>query len=261
MCGARWVWETIKSALVVDRSGSVVLKELMRNCGKPAILDMKHWKETIAVGAWYIWWQRRQAVKGEHVAPAPSSAFAIHALSSKFSIAARPSESREIIWKKPPSKIYKLNVDASYFEDGSGASGAVVRDDKGAAVAGAAKVFDHLLDLTIAEAFALQGGLELVESLGCVPVIVESDSLELIQACNGIIEIWSPYTAILADCFQKAQRIGNISFQHCPREANMVAHNLAKHAYDTKQNVFWDSDPPSFIIPYVTDDVSIIKLK
>ena len=40
-----------------------------------------------------------------------------------------------------------------------------------------------------------QRGLDVVESLGCSRIIVESDSLEAIQACEGSIEIWSPYTA------------------------------------------------------------------
>jgi hypothetical protein len=29
----------------------------------------------------------------------------------------------------------------------------------------------------------------------------KSDSLELINACNAVIEVWSPYTAIMAECF------------------------------------------------------------
>lgn len=116
----------IDKALVVDRSGSMTLEEMMRNCGKSLILGMKHLKKMIAVGASYIWWQRRQAVKCEYVAQASNFAFVIHALPSKFNIATRPSEPHEMIWKKTPSKSYKLNIDAAYFENGWGASGAVV---------------------------------------------------------------------------------------------------------------------------------------
>ena len=83
-----------------------------------------------------------------------------------------------------------------------------------------------------------------MERLGYVPMIVESDSFELIQVCNDIIEIWSPYMAVLADCFQKAQRIGSIvSFQHYVRETNVMMHNLSKHAFGTKHDLFWDIDP------------------
>jgi hypothetical protein len=56
-------------------------------------------------------------------------------------------------------------------------------------------------------------------------VIVESDCLQLIDACNGS-DLWGPYTSILADCFHISQCHGMITFQHCPRMVNKVAHNL-----------------------------------
>lgn len=105
---------------------------------------------------------------------------------------------------KPPVNSYKLNVDATFFEDRTGAAAAILRNNRGEALAGASWLLHHLLDATTSEAVAIQRGLELVEGLGCHQVIVESDSLEVIQACNGVIKIWSPYTAILADCFQNA---------------------------------------------------------
>uniref|UniRef100_A0A8R7NW91 RNase H type-1 domain-containing protein n=1 Tax=Triticum urartu TaxID=4572 RepID=A0A8R7NW91_TRIUA len=110
----------------------------------------------------------------------------------------------------------------------------------------------------MAEAIALQRGLELLEDLGCQPVIVESDSLEIIQACNGVIEIWSPYSAILADCFQKALRIGDVSFIHCPRKANRLAHNLARHSFDSNSTFVWDGDPPGFLFSDIVNDVTLI---
>jgi hypothetical protein len=52
---------------------------------------------------------------------------------------------------------------------------------------------------------AMLKGLVLVKQIGCQNVVIESDSLELVQACNGTIEIWSggvggqgsAYTALL----------------------------------------------------------------
>jgi ribonuclease HI len=138
---------------------------------------------------------------------------------------------------------YKMNTDASYFSTGSGAAGAVLRNSSGEAIAGCYCPLDNILSAATAEAIALLRGLELLEQLGCSKVIIESDSLERIHACNGTIEIWSPYSAILAECFLKASNIESVSFQHCPRKANQVAHNLAKFAYDTKQTFSWDGDP------------------
>lgn len=102
---------------------------------------------------------------------------------------------------EPPKDVYKLNVHAALKNDGGGGAGAVVRNDKGEAIAGACWPLYHQLDVATAEARALQHGLNLIEDLGCIPVNVESDSLEFVQAFNGTIQVWSPYAAILADCF------------------------------------------------------------
>ena len=83
--------------------------------------------------------------------------------------------------------------------------------------------------------------------------VVKSHSLELIQACNGETEILGPYSALLADCFSKAGMMEEISFAHCPREANKVAHELAKFAYESKRSSSWKEVPPDldFILPFV----------
>ena len=92
----------------------------------------------------------------------------------------------------------------------------------------------NVLNANTSEALALKKGLQFVETLGCRPVLVESDSLQLVDAFNRVIEIWSPYTAVLIDCFQIARRIGQVKVQYCPREANVVAHKIARSVYNSK---------------------------
>jgi hypothetical protein len=78
--------------------GSVVFEDILRSpCKKSQVLGQLGLQETITVAAWYIWWQRQQAVKGENMAPAGH---------------------------------YKLNVDASYFHSGMAAVAAVVQTPK-----------------------------------------------------------------------------------------------------------------------------------
>ena len=77
-------------------------------------------------------------------------------------------------------------------------------------------------------------GLRLIDSVGCRNVQVETDCLELVQACNGETKILSPHSAILTDCFHLAHGVPEISFRHCPRAANKVAHILARRCYDSK---------------------------
>ena len=69
--------------------------------------------------------------------------------------------------------------------------GAVVRNDRGEAVAGGGEGIANVLSPASAEAMALLKGLVLVEQLGCSPVTVESDSLKLVQLWNGMTEVLS----------------------------------------------------------------------
>lgn len=263
---AKEVWKALglddflKQFMATDRSGSVILEEILRSqVKKSPIIGHLGFQETVAVAAWYIWWQRREAVKGESVVPPARSAFSIQALTSNFGLAEKKAAPKEVSWTRPPHRQYKLNVDATYFPSGVGAVAAVVRNDRGESIAGGAKPVENVLDAATAEAMALRHGLNILEGIGCSPVIVESDSLELINACNGVIELWSPYTAILADCFQISQRIGNISFKHCPREANKTAHNLARLSFDCSSVFMWDGDPPSSVLSDVINDVSLLS--
>ena len=72
------------------------------------------------------------------------------------------------------------------------------------------------------------------------------------------IEVWSPYSAILAECFMMAYNFDSIVFEHCPRDANQVAHQLAKSSYISKSVVSWEGDPPGFITPFVINDVILL---
>jgi len=50
-----------------------------------------------------------------------------------------------------------------------------------------------------------------------------------------------------------------ISIEHLSREANQVAHELARQAMLTKENWIRDDDPPSFIVDFLANDVTILN--
>jgi hypothetical protein len=78
-------------------SGSVVLEKILRSpCKKSPILGQLGLQEIILVAAWYIWWQRREAVKGEKVAPAARSAFSIQALTLNYGLAAENTLPKQV---------------------------------------------------------------------------------------------------------------------------------------------------------------------
>ena len=65
-------------ALVSNRSGGVVLAIILGDQRRnPTTLEDLGFQESILVGSWYIWWQRRKVVKGEGVATPSKTALAI----------------------------------------------------------------------------------------------------------------------------------------------------------------------------------------
>lgn len=198
----------------------MVLEYILRCLeNKSPILRQLGLKEAAAVGAWYIWWQRREIAKGEQVAPAGRTTFAIEAITKNFQVAASNARPNEISWEKPTRDSYKLNADACFFQNGWGAATSVL-NDRGEALAGSTWIFDHVLDATMAEAIETLREMEILENLGCSPRTFESDCLKLIQSCMGIIKNLSPYIAVVAEIFMVAGINGSTSFKHCPWEAN-----------------------------------------
>ena len=69
-------------------------------------------------------------------------------------------------------------------------------------------------------------------------------------------EVRAPYSAIMAGCFQLAHEISDLRFVFCPRDANRLAHTVARHAYESKLVLSWEDEPPVFILPHVLSDVT-----
>jgi hypothetical protein len=93
----------------------------------------------------------------------------------------------------------------------------------------------------------MREGLALANRLGCNNVIMESDSLETVDACTGSESWWGESAAIFADCVDLAALIDKVAFKHCPREANEVAHEIASNSYSTRNSYNWVDEPPTLL--------------
>jgi ribonuclease HI len=102
----------------------------------------------------------------------------------------------------------------------------------------------------MAEAIAIREGLSLANHMGCTNVIMESDSTETVDACNGTEAWWGESMAILADCVDLALLLNSVSFQYCPREAN--------DSFACKSSSSWVDEPPDFIICKLPNDVTVL---
>ena len=84
------------------------------------------------------------------------------------------------------------------------------------------------------EAMAMRDGLYLANSLGFNRVEAESDSLNVVNYCQGQAQWWDAAAAIFAECVDIATSIRKVIFNHCFRDANSVSHELAKFSFCNK---------------------------
>jgi ribonuclease HI len=266
-CGrAKEIWrrlglkDLIMQATTNNRSGQEALEYLLcENHDTPTVLGQSKIPEMVAITSWYLWWERRQITHDEKVKEPAQSAIAIGALYSNYTAAnsARP-KLRKAGWAKPLNDFVKLNVDASFdADDLRGATGAVLRDSNGLFIAASTSKLESVHDVLSAEIHALKQGLILAQIIGCNRIICCSDNMDVIQAMKEGGYSNCVAAAILDDCYHLATEFVKIEFEHNFREANMVAHELAKSAGREDQHI-WLDEPPNFIIPLLVNDVTLV---
>jgi ribonuclease HI len=78
--------------------------------------------------------------------------------------------------------------------------------------------------LTAMEASALLAGPKLAEQFGAQSLMVEADSIEVVEVVLNPAENRGSYAVIIDDYQLLLKELGRVTIQHCAREANEAAH-------------------------------------
>jgi ribonuclease HI len=260
---ARDLWRTlgllnvVDEVLQLDNSGSVILELLFRgqDLMMPGFAALGL-KEVVAVTCWYLWWIRRRRTHNESVPPLFRCKMSVLAIANAANARGKPILT-EYHWETPLARQLKVNVDGSFhLEEREGAAAAVIRDCEGKFIAASSVFLTNISSAATAEAMAMREGLALANRLGCNNIIMESDSKETVDACTGSEIWWGESAAIFADCVDLAALIDKVSFKHCPREANEVAHEIASNSFSSRNSYNWVDEPSDFIICKLLNDVT-----
>lgn len=144
--------------------------------------------------------------------------------------ARRPCGSRTQQWRRPPEGWLKFNVDGALSSSCQASCGGVVRDGLGIWKLG----FSHNLgDLTysnvfVVELLAIKYALDLIISLELPQIIIESDSLEVVQFLNDGVFSDHQFEQTAREILQLMHTHDAVSVAHSPRETNGLADYLAK---------------------------------
>jgi ribonuclease HI len=252
--------DLIAHVCAVENNGGAVLEALLRDKQANAPLTSELLRnDLIVVAVWYIWWEQRQVTHGETIQSPQRTAQAIITLTLNYSRACKKKIGIDRHgWVKPREDYVKLNVDARFCDDeGSGSTGAIIRDDTGRFIAASCCRLPFVSDAPTVEARALRDGLILATQVGCNRIEVNSDCMEVIEIMNDGGNFLGAAAAIYEDCILLCRSFTHVLFHHTPREANMAAHNLARYTTGDMSTV-WHEDPPDFLVAVMANDVTVM---
>ncbi len=149
-----------------------------------------------------------------------------------------------------------VNVNAGFDVDSeSGNTGVVIRDIYGACVAATQEILPHVSDAHMAEAYALRDGLMLAQRLGINRIMIHSDCLQVVDTMLYVGYSATALATIYEECNLIWRGFDSISIEHCNREANKVAHELARVAFSRKEYCTWVDESPVYTLSTLANDV------
>ncbi|XP_073024188.1 uncharacterized protein [Primulina eburnea] len=157
-------------------------------------------------------------------------------------------------WTKPPDPYVKCNVNAAMFKEHRAVGfGAVVRDSTWEFMVSKTSVKQGMFEVKEAEALALLDAIAWTTSLELHDIIYETDSKTVVNAITSKNVDHKEFGSIISSCRTLLDGHPSFKIQHARRQANMVAHTLAREAisYD---NPFIMIHPPDILCNFISHD-------
>ena len=142
---------------------------------------------------------------------------------------------------------YKLNFDSSIFQDGENSGvGVIIRNDRGEVMTALSAKGPPVTGSEEAEIFTCPRAVEFAVNCGFSELVLEGDNQALMDALRKRKGLSSWLGHVLQDVLCLLDRLSRVQVGFVTRNANNVAHILAKHAKDLVEDIVWieDSRPP-----------------
>jgi hypothetical protein len=116
--------------------------------------------------------------------------------------------------------------------------GMVILDETGNFIAASNDKLEFAQDSLTVEAYVVTYRILLSQTFGCNQIIMSSDSMQVVEIMRNGGHVQGVAAAIFDDCYYLFTEFVKIQFDHEPREANAVAHELASMAKGSSQSVW-----------------------
>ena len=152
--------------------------------------------------------------------------------------------SEDLQWKPPDFGLYKINFDNDVFADQASAGiSVVIRDWEGQIIAALSQKVRYLGSVDLVEALAVSRAVSFAKELNIHQMVIEGDSLRVIQAINGTRPVRTMYSHVIDDIHFLSSSI-SCSFLHVKHKGNRLAHALARQAVSSADTDVWLENLP-----------------
>ena len=142
-----------------------------------------------------------------------------------------------------------------FRDQGSIGVGVVIRNYRGELMGAISKKIHLPLGAIEAEAKAMEEGILLAWDLGLKNIIVQGDSLAVVQALNGITSLAISIHKVIKGITWCLKWFDTWKISHSRRSSNTAAQSMAKEVDSILDNVIWVEDTPPSIADQLLYDV------
>ncbi|XP_042974764.1 uncharacterized protein LOC122306402 [Carya illinoinensis] len=211
-----------------------------------------------ALTAWLIWKRRNDLVFNDKFSHPNSIIQGVKTLIKEIHQSQQPAQEAstnsndDSQWEAPPQRKMKLNWDARLDKLNCKVGvRAVIRDWEGKVPAAMRMNHCLFLEPLLAKAFAAYQASIFLKKLGWQEVIIEGDSLQVVNGLKSPSEIDSYVGILIRDTKTTLNSFTNWSARHNRRNRNNLAHALCKDALSISNSIMTVDAIPSCIQSFV----------
>ncbi|XP_048490396.1 uncharacterized protein LOC125492264 [Beta vulgaris subsp. vulgaris] len=212
------------------------------------------WLQMFVIVLWHIWKNRNKAVFEGSMARSSSqfNHFFLDYLHNKNAFQNQDkialNAQRVIAWKPPVHGYLKLNTDGSWKANDKASGGGVIRRTDGSWFMGFSIKF-RAVNPAAAELITIREGLSMAKDHNISRLEVETDAQALkIMLDRAEHHPHHQLSAIICDIVKLIKTNWVVIFLHAKRDANMVAHNLARFGMNMEVDKTTHTAPPQCVM-------------
>ncbi|KAK2659191.1 hypothetical protein Ddye_005724 [Dipteronia dyeriana] len=164
--------------------------------------------------------------------------------------------SEVVHWVPPIGDLYKINTYATLnVNENIVGMGDVIRNQHGGVMGSTVQCLEACFSPALGEAVDLLRGIEFAVDLGTLPVVIESKAWGVVELINSGSMNFTEIGLVCSDIVSRLRNGLITRVFYVPRNANTVAHSLAKLAITVDNDRFWVVSFPDCVRHCIQDDL------